>query len=181
MTALIKDHAPLAKSIAVWFKSRLPHYIPMDEIHAAAMFGLWDAVRRRPDCENFRVYASVRIQGAIRDDLRSKDWLSRSARKRAGNGPTQVIVDSDHPSIDATESGYDIVNRVSAARTLAKLVELVDLLPERDRRIFVSAYFEGASFRSIAAELGISEPRVSQLHARTMSGIRDALAGELDI
>ncbi len=181
MTVLIKDHAHLARSIASGFKRRLPSYVRMDDLHAAAMSGLWDAARRHPDCENFERYARVRIRGAIKDDLRARDWLPRHARKNADPGVVHVVVDSDHRSIGNAKSGEDTESRVSAARALAKLEALVDLLPWRERHIFVSAHFEGIDFRTIAAELGVSEPRVSQIHARVISGLRKALEDDLDL
>ncbi len=63
---------------------------------------------------------------------------------------------------------------------LAYLVEAVAELPER-LRIVVSDYFlEERPMAEIAAELGVSESRVSQMRAEALVLLRDALNHELD-
>ena len=179
VSILMKDHAHLARSIALGFKRRLPAHIMYDDLHAAAMSGLWDAARLHPDCENFGAYARIRIRGAIKDDLRTKDWMPRHHRMRAKGDPDKavhVLVDSGHRSLEDAMSGDDVEARTAAALALSKVWELVDLLPWRERHIFVSHHVHGVDYRSIAAELGVSEPRISQIHARTISRLREALA-----
>ncbi|MFL6156637.1 MAG: sigma-70 family RNA polymerase sigma factor [Marmoricola sp.] len=63
---------------------------------------------------------------------------------------------------------------------LAYLVEAVAELPER-LRIVVSDYFlEERPMAEIAAELGVTESRVSQMRAEALVLLRDALNHELD-
>ncbi|RNL61041.1 sigma-70 family RNA polymerase sigma factor [Nocardioides marmoriginsengisoli] len=63
---------------------------------------------------------------------------------------------------------------------LAYLVEAVAELPDR-LRIVVSDYFlEERPMADIAAELGVSESRVSQMRAEALVLLRDALNHELD-
>jgi RNA polymerase sigma factor FliA len=60
------------------------------------------------------------------------------------------------------------------------LVEAVDELPER-LRIVISDYFlEERPMVEIAAELGVTESRVSQMRAEALSLLRDALNHELE-
>jgi len=56
------------------------------------------------------------------------------------------------------------------------LERAVQLLPEREANIVGWHYFEGIPFKTIASRLGVSEPRVSQLHARAMGRLRETLA-----
>jgi RNA polymerase sigma factor FliA len=56
----------------------------------------------------------------------------------------------------------------------ARLVRLVDALPERERLIVRYHYFEHMEFQDIGAVLDVSKGRVSQLHARALQLIRDA-------
>jgi RNA polymerase sigma factor (sigma-70 family) len=180
-TTLIRDHAHLARSIAAGFKRRLPPHFMMDDLHAAAMCGLWDAARRNPDCDDFERYARVRIRGAIRDDLRSRDWLPRNARKNELLSLVQVVVDTDHPSMRDARSSVDVESRVRAARAQAKLEALLGLLPWRERHIFISFHFEGISFKTVAEELGLTEARISQIHSGVISKLRRSLEEDLDI
>ncbi len=164
---LFEDHTPLALTIAGGFKRRLPSHIAFDDVRAAAMGGLWDAVRKNPDCGHFPQYASMRIKGAIRDDLRTKDWMSRASRKR-GDG-LRVFLTEELPSV---ASDYDIEAHVDAARDLAAVMSALSLLPDRMRHIVVSHHMEGRDLRSIGAELGISEPRVCQIKMEGLSRLR---------
>jgi RNA polymerase sigma factor for flagellar operon FliA len=58
----------------------------------------------------------------------------------------------------------------------AALEIAVGRLPEREANIVSWHYFEGIPFKAIAVRLGVSEPRVSQLHARAMGRLRACLA-----
>ena len=49
-------------------------------------------------------------------------------------------------------------------------------LPERERRIITLYYFEEATMKQIGAEIGVNESRVSQLHARAIMRLKQALA-----
>ncbi len=49
-------------------------------------------------------------------------------------------------------------------------------LPDRDAKIVAWHYFEGIPMQAIAERLGVSGPRVSQLHSRALKTLRDRLA-----
>jgi RNA polymerase sigma factor for flagellar operon FliA len=51
----------------------------------------------------------------------------------------------------------------------------VEQLPERERDILRRHYYEQREFQQIAADLGVTKGRVSQLHARALQRVRDAL------
>jgi RNA polymerase sigma factor for flagellar operon FliA len=53
------------------------------------------------------------------------------------------------------------------------LAAAVDRLPNRERHIVAAHYFRGVKFKDLGVELGVSEPRVSQLHSRAMKRLRD--------
>src|SRR5690554_5667159 len=82
---LIAKHAPLVRRLALQLASRLPANVELDDLMQAGMMGLLDAVRRYEVQEEakFETYATTRIRGAMLDELRSQDWLSRSARSKA--------------------------------------------------------------------------------------------------
>lgn len=68
----------------------------------------------------------------------------------------------------------DPYRSVHLERVRARLSLLVDALPERERLIVQSHYFEHMEFRAIAEMLEITKGRVSQLHARALQLIREA-------
>ena len=55
----------------------------------------------------------------------------------------------------------------------------LEMLPERERKIITLYYFEEATMKQIGAAIGVNESRVSQLHARAISRLKQALEGRL--
>src|SRR5690606_23873813 len=83
--ALIAQYAPLVRRLALQLAARLPSNVELDDLMQAGMMGLLDAVRRyeQQDDAKFETYATTRVRGAMLDELRSQDWLSRGARSTA--------------------------------------------------------------------------------------------------
>jgi RNA polymerase sigma factor for flagellar operon FliA len=82
---LVRDHLPLVDFAVTQMAARLPRHVPRDELVSAAMAGLAQAARSfdvSRDCR-FDHYAQARIRGALLDELRSRDWASRSVRSKA--------------------------------------------------------------------------------------------------
>lgn len=79
----LEDHIDLVKKIAYQLKSKLPRNIEEDDLIQAGMIGLLDALNRYEDTQQaqFETYASLRIRGAMLDELRAMDWLPRSVRE----------------------------------------------------------------------------------------------------
>jgi RNA polymerase sigma factor for flagellar operon FliA len=82
---LIHQYAPLIKHIAQRIAVRLPPNIDLDDLINSGIIGLMDAISKYDPSKNikFRTYAEFRIRGAIVDELRSMDWMPRSARQKA--------------------------------------------------------------------------------------------------
>jgi RNA polymerase sigma factor FliA len=57
--------------------------------------------------------------------------------------------------------------------------EAIRSLPPRERRLIGLYYYGEVTMKEIGAELGVNESRVSQLHARALGRLRDALGGTL--
>ena len=80
---LIMEYAPLVKRIAFRIVSRLPDTIRVEDLISIGTLGLIDAIEKyNPEKgKGFRAYAELRIKGAILDELRGYDILSRSNRR----------------------------------------------------------------------------------------------------
>jgi len=52
-------------------------------------------------------------------------------------------------------------------------------LPPREQRVIALYYYNEVTMKDIGAELGVNESRVSQLHARAIKRMRDALGAEI--
>jgi RNA polymerase sigma factor for flagellar operon FliA len=86
-TALIESHVPMARMMARKIARKLPSTVPWDELESAAFLGLTEAAcRYRKDREEpFMAFASKRVRGAIFDQLRRDDLLTRRGRQLARN------------------------------------------------------------------------------------------------
>jgi len=80
---LILKYAPLVKQIAERMALRLPPNISKEELIGPGVLGLFDAIDKFDSKRGikFRTYANLRIKGAILDELRKMDWISRSVRR----------------------------------------------------------------------------------------------------
>ena len=78
---------PVVRKVVNSMRSKLPSYADLDELHSAGVAGLADAIKRldlsRED--TFDSYIATRIRGSVIDELRSLDYMSRSARNDAKN------------------------------------------------------------------------------------------------
>ncbi|MBI3327977.1 MAG: FliA/WhiG family RNA polymerase sigma factor [Nitrospinae bacterium] len=82
---LILRYAPWVKFIALRMTAKLPSHVQAEDLISAGILGLMDALDKfNPAREvQFKTYALIRIQGAMKDELRSMDWASRSVRQKA--------------------------------------------------------------------------------------------------
>jgi RNA polymerase sigma factor for flagellar operon FliA len=186
---LLEEFTPLVRKIAGGFQRKLPRNVLREDLIAAGMSGLWDAIRRHPDGgdDSFEWYVRVRIRGAILDELRAQDWLPRRARAaaeaHAGTDaymppPSVVRIDdvSEWEQNRCLADASSSESAVAAKFTQETLVKAVELLPERERHIVSSHYFRGVKFKDLGAELGVSEPRISQLHSRAIARLKELMA-----
>lgn len=70
----------------------------------------------------------------------------------------------------------DVVDEVSRRERSAILKDAIDGLSERERQVVYLYHYEGLTCKEVAAVLGVSEPRVSQLHTRSLGKLRERLA-----
>jgi RNA polymerase sigma factor for flagellar operon FliA len=82
---LVRQHLPLVHHVVADVMGRVPRHIPRDELTSSALFGLVQAARAFDPARGvtFERYARRRMQGALLDDLRSRDWASRGVRSQA--------------------------------------------------------------------------------------------------
>lgn len=84
---LIRQHAPLVKRIVERMAIRLPSSVSKEDLVSAGIVGLLDALDKfDPEMGvKFQTYAEHRIRGAILDELRKMDRVSRTVRKEIHN------------------------------------------------------------------------------------------------
>jgi RNA polymerase sigma factor for flagellar operon FliA len=79
--------------------------------------------------------------------------------------------------------GRDAYASVEQRQLADALRRLVDALPERERMVVQSHYYQGLSFTEVAERLGVTKGRVSQIHRQALQLIREAQGpgGQLDL
>lgn len=82
---LITQHMPLVGYAVNAMAARIPRYVPREDLVSAGMLGLTQAAAAYDPATGvpFNRFAKVRIQGALLDELRARDWASRSVRRNA--------------------------------------------------------------------------------------------------
>jgi RNA polymerase sigma factor for flagellar operon FliA len=180
-------YMPLVHGIVAQVMRRVPPNVLREDLVSAGALGLVSALRKNTERgSTFDWYARIRIRGAVIDELRAQDWLSRRQRTRValakaeGTGGSAAIVGFDDLSEGqagafADESVGTPEEQAGLRLDRRVLQRALGGLPEREGNIVAWHYFEDASFKSIAMRLGVSEPRVSQLHSRAIGLLRSTM------
>lgn len=81
---IILEYAPLVKVVAGRLSMYLGYNVEYDDLVSYGIFGLIDAIDKFDmDKEvKFETYASLRIRGAILDQIRKMDWIPRTVRQK---------------------------------------------------------------------------------------------------
>lgn len=129
---LLEDNLYLVKIIAYQVAVNLPPHIDVNDLIGSGTIGLIEAIDRFDPGKGvqFNTYASIRVRGAIMDELRSMDWMTRSMRdksnqlekaydevERRTGRPAEVEEVANYLDI-STDDLYTILSQVSALSVL---------------------------------------------------------------
>ena len=81
---LILEYAPLVKLVAGRLSMYLGYNVEYDDLVSYGIFGIIDAIDKFDNMKavKFETYASLRIRGAILDQIRKMDWIPRTIRQK---------------------------------------------------------------------------------------------------
>jgi RNA polymerase sigma factor for flagellar operon FliA len=85
-----------------------------------------------------------------------------------GRGPRLADLLADPTATDPGDAAED-------AELRRIVLDAVKALPERERTVVALYYFESMTLGEIGGVLGVTESRVSQIHAKTVLGLRNRL------
>lgn len=173
--AIVVEYMPLVKFIAQRMKDKLPSHVELDDLEHAGMLGLMEAVCRYDDSHSnlFKTYAEHRIRGAILDDLRKNDFMTRTGRDK-------------YKLLEKTISGLEKeFKREATSDEIAealgmKMEEYFDFLSEAKVGVFVSLdeSFKGEGTVYSAGheqgEMSVAEKKI------WMDQVKGMLAAEID-
>ena len=80
---LIRQYQPLVRKLAHHMMAKLPASVQVDDLIQVGLIGLSEALSRYEVAQGvqFETFATQRIRGAMIDELRENDWMSRGSRK----------------------------------------------------------------------------------------------------
>jgi len=177
----VARYMPLVRQVVARVMRRVPPNVQRDDLLSAGVYGLVDCLRRNDGSTGaaFEAYARIRIRGAVIDELRKVDFVPRHQRS---NLQTARVVSLDVLSEEAhgadfaddakTANVATLFDDLQDARALARAISA---LPQREQLIVRMRYFEARTIHEIATELCLSDPRVSQLHARAIARLREVM------
>ena len=148
--------------------------------------GLSEAIDRfDPDYgTKFETYAIQRIRGKIIDELRKIQIKPRSLSYNPAEDVVYSNVSLNHSYDD--EDGYQLYETIACdsvtpnevtEKNEAKdlLIKAIKDLNERERMIITLYYYEELSYKEIAETLNITVSRVSQVHTKIMTSLKNKL------
>ena len=82
--SMLKQYSPLVRRLAHQMIAKLPANVEVDDLIQVGMIGLNDALSRFDAAQGvqFETFATQRIRGAMLDELRGSDWMSRGNRRQ---------------------------------------------------------------------------------------------------
>lgn len=142
---IIIEYAPLVKIVAGKLSMYLGYNVEYDDLVGYGIFGLIDAIDKF-DVEKgnkFETYASLRIRGAILDQIRKMDWIPRSLRqkqrkidtavgeleRKLGRIPTDAEVAAE---LEITEEEYLNWQGQAKVASMVSLDEFIEAAGERN-------------------------------------------------
>ncbi len=132
--ALVEQYAPMVKRIGMHLRGRLPDNIELDDLIQVGLIALLEAAKNYSPSKgaSFQTYASIRVRGAMLDEVRSTDWAPRSVYRTQRQISTAISAVENRtgaaakPEAIADELGVSIDEyfRMLSATTTARLFSL---------------------------------------------------------
>lgn len=177
--ALAVFYLPELRAIATKFRSRIPRKanIEIEDLISDAYPALLYSIGRfrRERGYKFITFASQRILGAMKDELRKFDWVPRAARLHSS------LYGETLKRLHSLES-----SRAKGIAYMMPCPRPSDRLEENDfwkaataglrktERLVILMYFRmGLRMKLIGKNLGLSESRVSQVVSHALARMRD--------
>ncbi|MEM9227070.1 MAG: FliA/WhiG family RNA polymerase sigma factor [Verrucomicrobiota bacterium] len=224
---LLEEYYPLVSNVVKSMLSYLPRCADQEELHSVGVTGLIAAVKRYDPEQSgtFKAYASMRIRGAILDELRRMDSLPRTRRAKVrelnkavealeqelgraprdeelaksmgltipelvryqekarpvvlvslDGSPTQDDEESNLHEAIADQNSRPCYEDLEKSETIEQMADLIQELPERQKKVLAMYYYEGMRLAEIAEVFGVSEARICQIHTQALGVLRRTLS-----
>ena len=147
---VVARHAELVRRIAHHLAAKLPASVDVDDLIQAGMLGLIEAARNYDAGQGagFETYASIRIRGAMIDEIRRCDWAPRSVHRRA------------REAAEATRRIEQATGRAAGAGEIAQAMQIP--LDDYNRLLEDASRTQVLSLDGMVEDNG--EPRTARAH-----------------
>lgn len=155
--------------------------------------------------EFFKPFVVRRVRGSLIDAIRASDWATRSLRTRARalqeagqdkglthaqlaektgmtvaevrstvRGMAQKPVSLEAEELDPNDD-QDVESSAFTQSMLHVLVAVIRTLNDEQQVVVALHYYRGLQLQEVAKTMGITESRASQLHARAVLAVHEAM------
>lgn len=171
---LIEEHSGLVNRIAYHLAARLPASVVVDDLIQVGMIGLLDASQQYDPSQGaaFTTYATIRIRGAMLDELRRNDWAPKSVHKK--HRDLMKVVSSIE-----TRTGREAKPAVVAAEMGITLDEYFSLIQETNTCRILSFVDLGADDESIHSANNVSP--INPIEGLQKQQFREQLVSAINI
>lgn len=152
---LVLFYAPLVRVVANRVARRIRSSESLQDLCSCGQFGLINAIERfdPSDGYQFATYATIRIQGAIIDELRRDDILPKRMRARVRT--YQVARETVEAELRRTPTFTEVATYLGT--TITEVVELDDLSTTSNYLVSLSMTSEGPAGLLVGSRLDPSE------------------------
>lgn len=227
---IIIEYAPLVKLVAGRLSMYLGYNVEYEDLVSYGIFGLIDAIDKFDMSKEvkFETYASLRIRGAILDQIRKMDWIPRTVRQKqkkidtairsiemkTGRSATdeeigkelgiseeeltdwqsqmkitnlvslnEFVEQGSEPVMDATSNSHfaQPEDVMQDGELKEMLIKSLDALTEKERKVILLYYYEELTLKEISKVLEVSESRISQLHTKALTKMKNKLGTYMGI
>ena len=195
---IILDNTALVKKVAskIYFKLPRDAGIEFDELVNTGIIGLIKAIDKFDDSKaQFSTYAYIKIRGEILDYLRSLHVMPRSMREKIKKEKEEgkdiplsnlAIMISMEKALGSEEGAPRLIDimvsedlspedQAISSQMGDMLAEAMEQLNEKERKTLQMFFFEEREPKEIAAYLGISQSRVSQIKSQAVKKLKAIL------
>jgi len=117
----------------------------------------------------------VSVQQVLeKDSSEQEDPFEILARTAIDLALGHVLEEPLTDQVISTDAAHDPYRSCELKMLSDRLRLIVDALPERERNVIKGHYFEHVDFQKLASRMGVTKGRVSQLHARGLTLVREA-------
>ena len=196
---VIEKYLPLVKYIASRVIIGKSRHIEYEDLVSYGVVGLIDAFNKFDESKGmkFSTYASIRVKGAMIDELRKNSPISKGAMDKLNryNAVVEKLQNQfmREPSdaeiarelgmtiyeVKEVEGYIGYLSQVSLEELIysedddiVHLYKAIDMLNEKDQLVLNLYYKERLTLKEIGKILEVSESRVCQLHTRAIVHLR---------